>query len=45
MDQVQLHQKIDELNGTEAERCLQVLIRGFAVRHNYEELIYSAKEL
>lgn len=45
MDQVQLHQKIDELNDTEAERCLQVLIKGFAVRHDYEALFDSEKAL
>jgi len=45
MDQDQLHQKLNELTDDEAERCLQVIIKGFSVRHGYEELIASEQQL
>src|SRR5438128_792433 len=45
MDKVQLHQKIDDLNDQETERCLQVLVKGFAIRHGYEEFVVSENQL
>ncbi len=45
MEKNQLHEAIDKLSDSEAERCLQTLVQGFAVRKGYEDLVTSEAEL
>jgi len=45
MDRPELHREINQLTESDAERCLQVILRGFAVRNGYEELLASPEQL